>query len=175
MKNKLLLIVDPQVDFITGTLPVPDAKRAMDSLSDYLRRHGSDYVQIIVTADRHPMCHCSFRSEGGEWPVHCVADSVGAAIWPAIMERLLDTPDKVTILHKGEEASVEEYSILKNTAAAERIRSIIKEKNIGHTDICGLAGDVCVAATIDDWANFAGKTELHVLKDYTPTIASGLT
>lgn len=76
MNNKLLFIIDPQIDFITGTLPVPDAKKAMDSLSEYLRLHNADYVHIVVTADRHPMRHCSFESEGGKWPAHCVADTI---------------------------------------------------------------------------------------------------
>lgn len=72
--KKLLLIIDPQIDFITGTLPVPGAVDAMDSLAEYIRRNNSDYDRVIVTADRHPMRHCSFKAEGGKWPAHCVAD-----------------------------------------------------------------------------------------------------
>lgn len=175
MKNKLLLIIDPQIDFITGTLPVPGAEQAMNSLSEYLRLNSSDYAHIIVTADHHPLRHCSFKSEGGDWRAHCVTDSVGAAIFPPIMDRLLDIPDKVTILHKGENTAIEEYSILKNKDAAERILAIIKDKNIEQTDICGLAGDVCVADTIRDWMTFPGKTKLNVLKEFAPSIDGGKT
>lgn len=175
MKNRLLLIIDPQIDFITGSLPVPGAEQAMNLLADYLHKSASDYTHVIVTADRHPMRHCSFKSEGGKWQTHCVADSVGAAIFPAIMDRLLDIPDKVTILHKGENAATEEYSILKNKDAAERILAIIKDKNIEQTDICGLAGDVCVADTIRDWMTFPGKTKLNVLKEFAPSIDGGKT
>ena len=173
MNNRLLLIIDPQIDFITGALPVPDAEKAMDALAEYLLRNNHDYTHIIVTADSHPMHHCSFRSEGGEWPAHCVADSVGAAIWPAIMDRLLECPDKVTVLHKGEDAQTEEYSIFKNKDAAERILAIVESKNIGRTDICGLAGDVCVADTIRDWMNIGVKSGLNVLKEFTPSIDGG--
>ena len=35
--NKLLLIVDPQVDFITGSLPVEGAAKAMDALATYVK------------------------------------------------------------------------------------------------------------------------------------------
>lgn len=173
VKNRLLLLIDPQIDFITGALPVPGAERAMEALSDYLRRNSSDYTHIIVTADRHPLRHCSFKSAGGEWPRHCVADSVGAAIWPAIMDQLLECPDKVTILHKGENATTEEYSILKNRTAAERLLTIIREGGNIQTDICGLAGDVCVADTIRDWMALAGDVSLTVLKDFTPSIDGG--
>lgn len=175
MKNRLLLIIDPQIDFITGTLPVPDAVSAMNSLSEYLRYNSSDYIHIIVTADRHPIQHCSFISEGGKWPVHCVADSVGAAIWPDIMDRLLEIPDKVSVFHKGENPDTEEYSILKNKNAADRIHKIIEADNIGNIDICGLAGDVCVADTIRDWISYGGRAGLNVLKEFTPSIDGGKT
>lgn len=35
--KKLLLIVDPQIDFITGTLPVAGAAEAMDALAKYVK------------------------------------------------------------------------------------------------------------------------------------------
>ena len=34
--NRLLLIVDPQIDFISGSLAVNGAAKAMDALADYL-------------------------------------------------------------------------------------------------------------------------------------------
>lgn len=175
MNNKLLFIIDPQIDFITGTLPVPDAEKAMDSLSEYLRLHNADYVHIVVTADRHPMLHCSFESEGGKWTAHCVADSVGAAIWPSVMDSLLDIPDKITVLYKGENPDKEEYSILKNKNATERIHAIIEAGSIGKIDICGIAGDVCVADTIHDWITSEKNAGLNVLKQFCPSIDGGKT
>lgn len=175
MINKLLLIVDPQIDFITGVLPVPGAVSSMNSLAGYLRRNSTQYVGIIVTADRHPMRHCSFRTEAGQWPVHCVADSVGAAIWPPLMSALIDASDKTAILHKGENAETEEYSIFKNRDAADIISHIIKSRNIGHIDICGVAGDVCVAATIRDLLTLDDNIRLNVLKKFSPSIDGGNT
>lgn len=174
-KTRLLLIIDPQIDFITGSLPVPGAADAMDSLAEYIRRSGRDYSHVILTADRHPRRHCSFRSEGGEWPEHCVADSTGAAIWPALMEALLEIPDKVIILHKGENADTEEYSILKNREAAGKILSIVNNEGIEQADICGLAGDFCVADSIRDWMKSAGNVRLNILKEFTPSIDGGKT
>lgn len=175
MKNKLLLIIDPQKDFISGSLSVPGAERAMDALAEYLGRHSADYTSIIVTADRHPMRHCSFKSEGGKWPAHCVADSEGAAILPSVMEKLMSVPDKVTVLHKGEKQDTEEYSILKNKEGAGRINAIVMDYGIEQIDICGLAGDVCVAETISDWIASSGKSGLNVLKEFTPSIDGGKT
>lgn len=63
--KKMLLIVDPQVDFITGTLPVPGAAVAMDALAEYVRAHGEEYSVKVVTSDWHPYHHNSFADEGG--------------------------------------------------------------------------------------------------------------
>ena len=79
--NKMLIIVDPQVDFINGSLPVNGAAEAMDSLAEYVKQHGDEYMIKIVTSDWHPYRHCSFDREGGQWPPHCIQHSVGAAIW----------------------------------------------------------------------------------------------
>lgn len=175
MRNKLLLIIDPQIDFITGTLKVPGAESAMDALAGYIDRRKDEYTYIIVTADRHPINHCSFQSNGGEWPRHCVADSMGAAIWPPIMEVLMTMPGKVEILHKGEDPRSEEYSIFKNEAASERLLNIIVSNDIRQIDICGLAGDFCVAETIvDAIANGLGR-EINVLYNFTPSIDGGNT
>lgn len=175
MINKLLLIIDPQIDFINGTLPVAGAEVAMNALAEYLGSHGKDYAHIIVTADRHPMRHCSFKSQGGSWPAHCVADSVGAAIWPAVMNRLLDCPDKVTVLHKGEDILREEYSILKNISATETILDLLKVANINQIDLCGLAGDVCVADTLRDAVALRLPQKINVLTRFSPSIDGGNT
>lgn len=175
MTRRLLLIIDPQIDFITGSLPVPGAEQAMNSLAGYIRKAGREYSRIIVTADRHPMRHCSFREEGGQWPRHCVADSVGAAIYQPIMDSLLLHPDKVTVLHKGQDPRREEYSIFKNADAASEILRIIESDSIDRIDLCGLAGDVCVADTLRDGIDRIGTARFNILTDYTPSIDGGKT
>lgn len=173
--NKILLIIDPQVDFITGSLPVSDAPEAMDALAEYIRQYGTKYQQIIVTADRHPIGHCSFRRNGGIWPLHCVTDSIGAAIWQPIIDALIDFDGEVTILHKGEKSDKEEYSIFKNEEAAEIIKDIVRKGNIKEIDICGIAGDVCVADSIRDGAEIFGADIFRVLTRFTPSIDKGVT
>ncbi len=173
--NKILLIIDPQVDFITGSLAVEGAPAAMDALAEYIRERGRDYSRIIVTADSHPIDHCSFKQNGGIWPRHCIADSVGAAIWPPIMAALIDFDGEVTILHKGERNDKEEYSIFKNAGSADKIRSIVRDDSIKQIDICGIAGDVCVADSIKDGAEIFGAEIFRVLIRFTPSIDKGQT
>lgn len=171
--KKLLMIVDPQVDFITGSLPVPGAAQAMDALSAYIRAHAAEYHGIIVTGDRHPFRHFSFREEGGPWPRHCVHDSVGAAVWPALMDALYDVAVPVTFLYKGLDPRTEEYSIFKNEQSAAAIDSIVREQGIGRIDVCGLAGDVCVSDTLTDGIALYGPGMFGALPEYSPSLDGG--
>jgi nicotinamidase/pyrazinamidase len=93
MKN-LLIIVDPQNDFITGSLAVPGAVEAMDNLVDVLNTKSVEFSSIIVTIDFHPFDHCSFKENGGEWPSHCIQYTEGAAIYQPLaytLRKLKDT------------------------------------------------------------------------------------
>lgn len=170
--RKMLMIVDPQNDFIDGSLPVPDAEKAMDALAEYVGASAGIYDHIIVTADRHPAEHCSFKENGGMWPAHCVAGTEGAALRKSL-QAALDKLEagKVTYLYKGNDAEREEYSIFANKASAERISDIICDKGIGLIDICGLAGDICVAATMADGQRLYPEIIFHLLKQYSPVIS----
>lgn len=171
--NRLLLIIDPQVDFISGTLPVPGAEGAMDNLARYIADNDGRYVHKVVTADRHPFNHCSFIENGGEWPRHCVHDTIGAAIWPPLFPALYETSGQVTFLYKGEKSDEEEYSILKNPVTREQLLAIIRDNNIDSIDICGLAGDVCVLTTLIDAIHLLPKEMLNVLPQFSPSIDGG--
>ena len=84
----VLLIVDPQVDFVSGSLAVEGAPKAMKALAEYMAAHRKEIKSIVVTMDQHPADHCSFVAQGGQWPPHCVRYTVGAAIEPCIAEVL---------------------------------------------------------------------------------------
>ena len=124
--DRLLLIVDPQIDFITGSLPVPGAEPAMNALAEYVSQHGDVYTLIAVTCDRHPLRHSSFSDFGGQWPPHCVESSVGAAVWPPLMNALERHSDSVRFLYKGECLDKDEYSIFQSVKGADRMERYIK-------------------------------------------------
>lgn len=167
------MIIDPQIDFISGSLPVPGAMQAMNDLSEYIQTSGQCYKYIIVTADRHPISHCSFKRNGGKWNVHCVADSVGAAIWQPLMDSFLDFPSRIEVFHKGEIQQKEEYSIFNNNEATEKILEVVKAEDISQIDICGLAGDICVAETLKDGISILKDVRFRVLTDFSPSLDGG--
>lgn len=171
--NRLLLIIDPQNDFVNGSLPVSGAAEALDNLAGYISRNSGKYVQKIVTADRHPFFHCSFTDCGGEWPRHCVHDTSGAAVWQPLFEPLYETEGAVNFLYKGESAYTDEYSIFKNQEATRIICDMVENERIDKIDICGLAGDVCVLQSLIDGIKLFGTEKFNVLTAYSPSIDRG--
>ena len=105
--KKILLIIDPQNDFITGSLAVEGAKAKMKALNKYIKNN--DYEFIAVTQDSHPKNHCSFEINGGIWPIHCVIGSKGWKI-PIYLHQTL-TKKLADFYLKGLDPNVEEYSL----------------------------------------------------------------
>lgn len=171
--GRMLLVVDPQIDFVSGSLPVPGAAEAMDSLATYILSNPQSYDLKIVTADNHPFNHSSFADAGGKWSRHCVRSSVGAAIYPAVFDALHATRGDTLLLYKGEDAAKEEYSVFQAPGAADFVAKLVGDMGITAADICGLAGDVCVLSTLRDAIALFPDIEFRVLAAYSPSIDGG--
>ena len=179
--KKILLIVDPQNDFITGTLAVEGAKEKMMKLAEYIKNLGHKYDAICNTMDTHPDDHCSFKENGGIWPAHCVTYTAG---WnfPEYLDHSLmhysnESDKSVVCYHKGTNSHTEEYSIFANTEDGIKLRNHIKDMFKEHEsvdiDVCGIAGDYCVLETLKGLRKFIGDDYITVLTDYTASIDGG--
>ena len=173
MEKKMLLIVDPQIDFISGSLPVPHAQEAMEALGAYISDNKDKYCCKVVTTDWHPYRHCSFQPQGGQWPIHCVSNTIGAAIYPALVAPLNESSGLLKVLRKGVYEDREEYSIFKNHASANTLKQLITALEISQIDLCGLAGDVCVLDTLKDGIEQYGKKLFRVLTEFSPSLDGG--
>lgn len=173
MKN-ILLIVDPQNDFITGTLAVEGAKEKIMKLAE---SDLSKYDYICVTLDSHPENHMSFIENDGIWPKHCVIYTNGWDI-PEYLDNSFRKFNKQTFkpihfYHKGTEAIKEEYSIFDNTedghTLATQIIELFKQDNI-YIDVCGIAGDYCVLETLKGLRKIIGDNYIRVRTEFTASI-----
>lgn len=177
---RILLIVDPQNDFITGTLAVEGAKEKMMKLAEYIKNEGYKYDSICITLDSHPEDHCSFKDNGGIWPKHCVIYTEGWNI-PEYLDdamQYVGAGKKIYFgyYHKGTEPDKEEYSIFDNTedgyTLASQIIDLFKQDNL-YIDVCGIAGDYCVLESLKGLRRIIGDMCIHVLTQYTASIDSG--
>lgn len=171
--KKILFIVDPQNDFITGSLAVDGAENAMHKLTEYLKDNVDSYEQVFVTMDSHEEKHCSFAENGGQWPVHCVVKTPGWEIPDYLLNVL---PQQTGILYKG--FTKEEYSIFESEyifttlGYLHHVTSLYDDVQI---DICGIAGDYCVLNTIKDLVKYNFGKNLNILTEYIASIDGGET
>jgi nicotinamidase/pyrazinamidase len=87
-----------QNDFLPGgALAVPQGDAVVPVLNLYLAAFHARGLAIYATRDWHPANHRWFKAQGGPWPVHCVADTAGAAIAKAL-QRLATEVDRVTAM-----------------------------------------------------------------------------
>ena len=81
-----IILVDVQNDFCPGgALPVPEGHKVVPALNALLKRVRAF---TVATRDWHPPTHCSFKPQGGIWPVHCVAGTPGADFHPDLADLL---------------------------------------------------------------------------------------
>lgn len=171
---RCLLIVDPQTDFISGSLAVPGAKNAINELAACLRANPERYALTLVTSDSHPADHCSFQKSGGHWPEHCIAGTSGAEIWPELDTALREGNKPVIILPKGTDKDREEYSVFRNETSRARLISELAAYGIDEIEICGVAGDVCVLDTLKDALKLPGQFKFAVLDKFTASLDGGI-
>ena len=170
LPNRLLIIVDPQVDFTTGSLATANGPAAMDYLAKALDEGAwKNYGWIIVTQDAHPANHCSFVEQGGVFPPHCVQGTEGMKVYPAlqtVLDNLMANVSGYNIhyMQKGDLADKEEFSIFQNAHSGEKLRRTIEEfQHFEGIDVCGIATDYCVYETVKDLIAFYPANQVRVV------------
>lgn len=160
MKVKLgagdaLLVVDVQNDFLPGgRLAVPGGDAVVPVLNRYLALAAARRLPVYASRDWHPANHCSFRSQGGPWPEHCLAGTGGARFAPG-----LELPQDAIIIDKGTVQQREAYSAFEGTELA----SLLRGAQVGRVLVGGLATDYCVLNTVRD--ALAQGFEVLLLRD----------
>src|ERR1700742_3232102 len=101
-KDAALILVDIQNDFCPGgSLAVADG----DAVVPVANRLMPHFPMVISALDWHPANHISFRERGGPWPPHCVQNTEGAQLHPA-----LHTENISQTFHKAFTADLDAYS-----------------------------------------------------------------
>ena len=149
-----LLLIDLQPDFMPGgALPIPGG----DEILPLINRLAARFDHVLLTQDWHPTAHISFASThpgaspftqieapyGPQtlWPDHCLQDSPGAALHPA-----LDIPHAELILRKGFRREIDSYSaFLENDhTTSTGLAGYLRERGLTRLFLAGLAYDFCV-------------------------------
>ncbi len=127
--NKVLLVIDMQNDFISGSLGTEEAKKIVSNVSEKIKQYKNEGGKIIFTRDTHQADYMKTQ-EGKMLPVeHCIEGTNGHEI-----SKELDSTGCV-IIDKPSFGSIE---------IAEYISEIVDESS--EIEVCGLCTDICVVS-----------------------------
>lgn len=151
--SRALIIVDVQHDFCEGgSLAVPGGVEVATRISEHVERHARDYAAVVATADWHidPGDHWSEDPDYRDsWPVHCKVGTRGADFRPELAGALEHVQE---VFRKGEREAA--YSGFEGWAQVHGRRTglgeWLTERGVAEVDVCGLATDHCVRATVLD-------------------------
>ncbi len=165
MARAALIVVDVQRDFCEGgALAAADTLSLLEPLQASIDAARKTNAVIVYTQDWHPENHGSFGTNGGPWPVHCVAGSFGAELMPPLKARA----DEL-VIHKGVQTDGAGYSGFEST----ELESHLKELKVKRVGVCGIATDYCVRATALD--GLQEGLEVTVLTDQIRAVKSAET
>ena len=150
-KKKILILIDCQVDFISGSLANPDAQAAVPAILEKIKNFDGD--AIYLTMDTHQKNYLE-TSEGQKLPVeHCIYATKG---WE-IEERIRDAVEarellgmKVEYITKPTFGSVEptwgcDKSLVELILDTELKAAHDAGKKVEmEIEICGFISDICV-------------------------------
>ena len=165
-----LLLIDLQNDFLPGgAIPVAHG----DLVAPLANQLQGAFKLVVATQDWHPANHQSFASshpgrKPGDtallkktrqtlWPVHCVQNTRGAELSPALM---LNRVNK--IFRKGTEADTDGHSAFFDDGhvRATGLHEYLQDKRVTDVYVMGLGTESCVKATALDAVALGFKTFL---------------
>lgn len=153
-----LVIVDVQNDFLEGgALGVDGGINAAHNIIKFIDGNYKEIKSLHCTMDWHPYNHCSFETQGGTWPKHCMEFTKGACLYSELFntitkyarENKAQTKNYDIYFHtKGTHAQLEEYGAFSYNETDEEQGKVIYGLSREYpVVICGIAGDYCVLET----------------------------
>ena len=168
--TRALVVVDVQNDFCEGgSLAVPGGAAVAEALARYVSEGAGGADFVVATRDYHvdPGAHFAVAPQAPDyvhsWPVHCVVETDGAELHPALSGTGFDAEfrkGRHEAAYSGFQGATEEGVGLADWLAAREVTEL---------DVVGIATDYCVRATALDSA--AAGLATTVLLGFTAAVA----
>jgi nicotinamidase/pyrazinamidase len=148
-----LVVVDGNPTFMPGgELPVPGGDAIVAPLVAAIRSGRFSFAAF--SRDWHPPDHCSFSDEplfeDGSWPRHGEEGTANADVHPALIAAAQEAGLPYVIISKGMDRDREAYSAFDgvNLETGLTLEAELRERGIESFWAAGLAGDICVKASV---------------------------
>ncbi len=169
-----LLVVDVQQDFCEGgSLAVAGGNAVARAIAELVAEQSGHYAAVVATRDRHVNPGTHFAQSGAQpdfetsWPVHCVVGSAGAELHP-----VLSSVEWDAVFDKGRgEAALSGFE--GTIGGGVTLTTWLLDRGIDRLDVCGIATDYCVRATVLDARQLGFK--VRVLVDVTTGVSPATT
>lgn len=126
--KKCLIVVDYQVDFVSGSLGFEKAKLLDDKIAKKIDDYRKNDDEIIFTFDTHQSNYLE-TNEGRHLPVpHCIEKTSGHKLYGKTASMLKDS-DKC---------------FYKSTFGSAELFEYLKTKEYQSIELCGVVSNICV-------------------------------
>jgi len=128
--KKLLVVIDYQNDFISGSLGFSGAAKIGPAIAGKIKQYHESGDEVIFTMDTH---HADYLEtyEGRNLPVtHCVKESEG---WQVSADILAESPE-------------EPLTFLKHTFGSSELFDHLRQNMYQSVELCGVVTNICVIA-----------------------------
>ena len=150
--NKLLVIVDMQNDFVTGSLANPEAEKIVPGIVDLINKWDDE---IVTTKDTHEDNYLDTQ-EGRRLPIrHCILGESGQKIVKDISDALQNNSQKY----------LSSFSYTKDTFGSIFLGRFVKAYIYDEIYLCGTCTDICVISNAIMCKSFSPESRIVVLKD----------
>ena len=124
--KKLLIVVDYQVDFVSGSLGFPDALE-LEKIVDRILDYENNEDDVVFTLDTHYENYPE-TVEGINLPItHCVKNTIGHELYGSVKD--------LAIMHRVFE---------KETFGSSKLFEYLQENHYDEVELCGVVTNICV-------------------------------
>lgn len=126
--NRVLIVVDYQNDFVTGSLGFPGAEALAGPIVERIKEYRKNGDDIIFTVDTHDTDYLDTQ-EGRKLPVeHCIRETEGWYIQDKVAEASKDKDE----------------FFCKPTFPSLELGNWLEECDYAQVELCGLVSHICV-------------------------------
>ena len=147
-----LIVTDVQNDFADpkGSLYVEGGEQVVEAVNDELAAALEAGATVVYTQDWHPPDTAHFEKDGGVWPVHCVRDTWGAELHPALRR-----VQGAVVVRKGTTGDDGYSAFSERDPTTDEVKETpltdaLARRGIERLVVVGLATDYCVKETVLD-------------------------